>query len=124
MVNSRKIYNRPKQRDRRKELRSHLTPAEAALWQMLKNSQLKDRKFRRQHGISCYIVDFCCPAENLIIELDGEVHNDPQQAEYDRERDVCLQQLGFKILRFENKQVFRHAEAVLHIIASTFSKTE
>ncbi|MFI5384261.1 MAG: endonuclease domain-containing protein [Methanosarcina thermophila] len=59
---------------RRKELRENLTPAEAALWNVLKSSQFKNRKFRRQHSIGKYIVDFYCPAEKLIIELDGAVH--------------------------------------------------
>ncbi len=123
MANSKKIYNKPRQTDRRKELRSNLTPAEAALWQMLKNSQLLGRKFRRQHGISCYIVDFCCREERLIIELDGEVHNDPLRAEYDSIRDAQLRALNYKVLHFENKHVFRHPEGVLQIIISSFSKT-
>ena len=81
-------------KDRRKDLRNNLTPAEATLWKYLKGSTLKDRKFRRQHSIGNYIVDFYCPEEKLIIELDGEVHNDPMQAVYDAERSEWLISMG------------------------------
>jgi len=97
-----------------------MTPAEAALWQLLKNSQLHGRKFRRQQGVGCYIVDFCCPAEFLVVELDGEVHNNPVQGEHDVQRDAQLRALGFTVLRFENKEVFQNTEAVLRTIADAF----
>ncbi len=119
-MRSDKVFNRPQQLLRRRELRGHLTPAEAALWDLLKNSKLQGRKFRRQHGIEHFIVDFCCRSENLVIELDGEVHNDPMQTEYDAIRDARLREMGFKILRFENKEVFQNSEAVLYMIAAMF----
>ena len=56
---------------KRKKLRNNLTPAEAALWNLLKNSQLEGRKFRRQHSVGFYILDFYCPSERMAIELDG-----------------------------------------------------
>jgi very-short-patch-repair endonuclease len=121
MIHSRTLYGLNKQTELRKQLRKNLTPAEAALWSLLKGSQLLGRKFRRQHGIGSYIVDFCCPSEHLIVELDGEVHNDPGQAEYDAARDANLRELGFTILRFENKEVFRNTQAVLNTIAANFS---
>ena len=67
-----------------------MTTAEATLWKVLKNGSLQNRKFRRQHSIGKYIVDFYCPAEQLIIELDGEVHNDPMRSSADAERDQNL----------------------------------
>src|SRR5579872_4184975 len=85
-------------KDRRKALRNNLTPAEATLWKMLKGSAL-NRKFRRQHSIENYIVDFYCPEEKLIIELDGQVHNDPIQSFYDMERRERLEELGNRMLR-------------------------
>jgi very-short-patch-repair endonuclease len=90
----------------RKDLRSNLTPAEAALWNKLKNGQLEGRKFRRQHSVGNYILDFYCLIEKLGIELDGQVHFDEDHAEYDKERDEILTMSGIKILRFENKLVF------------------
>ena len=77
-------------KDIRRELRSNMTTAEATLWKVLKNGSLQNRKFRRQHSIGKYIVDFYCPAEQLIIELDGEVHNDPMRSSADAERDQNL----------------------------------
>ena len=58
----------------RKELRSNLTPAEAKLWTYLKNKKLGGRRFRRQHSVGGYILDFYCPTEKLAIELDGQGH--------------------------------------------------
>lgn len=117
-----KLNNRPYLKDRRRELRNNLTPAEAALWTLLKNSQLQGRKFRRQHSIDNYIADFYCPAEKLIIELDGEVHNDPIQSANDVERSEHLQSLGYTVIRFENKLVFQQTEWVLEEIAKHFKQ--
>ncbi len=107
-------------KERRRELRNNLTPAEAALWRELKGSALGGRKFRRQHSIENYIVDFYCPQEKLVIELDGEVHNDPMQAEYDTARSERLKLLGNKILRFENNIMFNDMEGVLRTIQENF----
>lgn len=107
-------------KDRRKNLRNNLTPAEAKLWSLLKGSQLKDRKFRRQQSIGNYIVDFCCASEKLIIELDGEVHNNPVATANDFERDEYLKSLGYRILRFENKMVFDYTGTVLDEIEKHF----
>jgi len=101
-------------------LRNDLTPAEATLWKALKGSALKNRKFRRQHSIENYIVDLYCPQERLIIELDGAVHKDPVVAHNDHIRSLRLQELGNKIIRFENSLVFTQLDNVLHAIASHF----
>ena len=87
---SEQINNIPELRTFRKTLRNKLTPAEAALWTVLKQSQLDGRKFRRQHSVGYYILDFYCPAEKLAVELDGEVHNSVSAQEYDRERTMFL----------------------------------
>jgi len=97
----------------RRELRNNLTPAEAALWNLLKGKQLEGKKFRRQHSIENYIADFYCPEANLVIELDGAVHNNYAQADYDKERDARLADLGITVIRFENRLVFDHPEYVL-----------
>ncbi|MDY7394626.1 endonuclease domain-containing protein [Aureibaculum sp. 2210JD6-5] len=115
-----KIHNRKYLESRRKELRKSLTSAEATLWKFIQKKQLKGRKFRRQHSIENYIVDFYCASENLIIELDGAVHLDFAQQNYDEERSKNLEQLGFKILRFENKFVFEQLNEVLEEIKSSF----
>ena len=69
----------------------------------LQKRQLKGRKFRRQHSIENFIVDFYCPEEKLIIELDGEIHKNATAEEKDRKRDKRLEELGFKIIRFKIK---------------------
>ena len=104
----------------RRELRTNLTPAEAFLWKHLKSRQLSNRKFQRQHGIGFYIVDFYCASEKLIIELDGEVHNNPKAQEYDEKRTQYLESLGYKVIRFENKMVFDFLASVLGEIQVNF----
>ena len=76
-------HTRPYLQTFRTKLRSNLTPAEATLWRMLKGSKLQGRKFRRQHSVANYILDFYCPAERLAVELDGQVHRDERAAVYD-----------------------------------------
>ncbi len=115
-----KIHNRSYLRKRRKELRNNLTIAEAALWNFLKGRQLDNRKFRRQHSIGPYIVDFYCAQERLIVELDGDVHNNPIAEHYDFKRSMYLENLGYKILRFENQMVFGQLSSVLNEIKDNF----
>lgn len=106
----------------RKELRQHLTPAEALLWKCLKNKQLDGRKFRRQHSVDNYILDFYCPEEQLAIELDGEGHKGINQSEYDFERDIFLQHYGIRVLRFENRMVFQNLKILIDKIRGEFKK--
>lgn len=107
-------------RDTRKELRNNPTPAEAAFWELVKNKKIDGRKFRRQVSIENYIVDFYCAEEKLVIELDGAVHSHPQVAENDQHRDERLTDLGYTVLRFENKDVFSLPEWVVAEIKSRF----
>ena len=117
-----KKHNKPELRNRRKELRQSLTPAEAFLWKYLQHKKLAGRKFRRQHGIGHYIVDFYCASERLIVELDGEVHNNPATAEKDERRTKYLENLNYKVIRFENKMVFDHLTSVLQEIQDNFKE--
>ena len=116
------LNNLPNLRTFRKTLRSNLTPAEARLWSLLKNSQLEGRKFRRQHSFSGYILDFYCSSEKLGIELDGEVHFNERAAQYDHERGLFLLYFGVRVLRFENKWVFEDPDWVLGSIKTAFGK--
>ncbi len=115
-----KINNIPALRFFRKSLRNGLTPAEAKLWLHLKQSQLQGRKFRRQHSVGPYILDFYCPAERLAVELDGAAHDSIDAREYDRERDLFIACFEIKVLRFENQWVFLETEAVLMEIQRHF----
>jgi very-short-patch-repair endonuclease len=116
------LHNRPYLRDTRRELRNSSTTAEAELWKHLKGGQQQGRKFRRQHSIGNYILDFYCPSEKLAIELDGQVHYSAIADSFDQARDKELNGLSIKVLRFENKEVFQNLEAVLLEIHSRFSK--
>ena len=97
-----------------REMRKNPTNAEMLLWGELKSKQLAGYKFRRQHPIGAFIVDFYCPSKKLVIEVDGPFH--ANQKAYDRVREVDLQKMGYKVLRFSNDQVEHHLNYVLEEI--------
>ncbi|MBC7391185.1 MAG: endonuclease domain-containing protein [Opitutaceae bacterium] len=115
-----KLNNLPKLKDKRLQLRKTLTPAEAKLWTLLKNNQLEGRKFRRQHSVGNYIIDFYCPSEKLAIELDGAGHFTEEGMAYDEERTEVLNSIGIKVIRFENETVFKFLDHVLEEIKRNF----
>jgi very-short-patch-repair endonuclease len=117
--------NRIELKPNRRRLRNRSTSAEATLWDMLKNKQLKGKKFRRQHSLQNYIVDFYCSSDKLIIELDGNPHGDYVQIQKDELRDKELEDKGYRVLRFENRFVFQDPEYVISTILSklTFKTT-
>ena len=111
------IHNRPVLKPWRNELRSSLTPAEASLWKSLQRSQVCGKKFRRQHSVGNYILDFYCPECRLAVELDGQGHFHSMTSEYDYRRDEYLKKMNIRVLRFENRLVFENLEGVLHMIS-------
>jgi very-short-patch-repair endonuclease len=94
-----------------RHLRQHLTPAEAQLWSALRRRQMAGLKFRCQHPVGRFIVDFYCPACKLVIEVDGDIHT--QQEAYDQFRTEQLQAFGYQVLRFTNKEVLNDLPSVL-----------
>ena len=117
------IHNRKYLKQRRKNLRNNLTSAEATLWRFLKKSQLQGRKFRRQHSISNYIVDFYCPREKLVIELDGKDQFSSSGYQSDIIRDKVLAKLNIQVIRFENDEIFHDVNSVLAQIEEKFTTT-
>jgi very-short-patch-repair endonuclease len=109
------IFNKPRYKQRRQDLRNNATAPEQKLWAVLRGKQM-GVKFRRQHGIGHYIVDFYCPERKLVIELDGESHFTDDAQVYDQERDTYLQGLGLRVLRFTNAQVVENLEGVYETI--------
>src|SRR5437762_11173881 len=107
------IHNNPKSAQHRAELRRNLTPAEAFLWKNLQNRKLEGKKFRRQHAIGPYTVDFYCPEFRVAVELDGAGHMTPIGSEEDKKRDEFLKRFNVRVIRFENQWVFKNLEAVL-----------
>lgn len=88
-----------------------MTPTEKILWQHLRKNSLKDLHFRRQQIIDGFIVDFYCHAAGLVLEIDGEIHD--QQIDYDAERDKIIIAKGLKILWIRNEAVINDLEGVL-----------
>jgi very-short-patch-repair endonuclease len=106
------IHNRQVLKSRRKELRNNSTPAEKLLWGMLQHSNLGGFKFRRQHSVGAYIIDFYCPSEMLAVELDGDSHFTDEAIEYDLERTAYLNALDIKVLRFLNTDIYNKLNVV------------
>jgi very-short-patch-repair endonuclease len=115
-VVSTRIHNRKSMKEIRRHLRHSLTPAEATLWKALQGSKLAGKKFRRQHSIGNYVVDFYCPECKLAVELDGEKHFNSMASEYDLRRTEFLSRYSIRVLRFENRTAFEHPEGVLEAI--------
>jgi very-short-patch-repair endonuclease len=109
-----RIY--PKLLTAARELRQPQTPAEVKLWSRLRSHQLDGLKFRRQHPLDRFIIDFYCAEAKLCIEIDGDSH--AEQIEYDQARTDYLTACGYTIIRFTNREVFNQLEAVLQAIAA------
>ncbi|MDZ4795314.1 MAG: acetylglutamate kinase [Bacteroidota bacterium] len=103
---------------RAEELRNRMTPAEEILWQHIHINHWK-RKFRRQHPIWNYVVDFYCHALKLVIELDGEIHEVDEVKKNDEIREVYLKDLGLTVLRFKNHELYNNLNTVLEKISET-----
>ena len=95
-----------------KNLRNNDTDPENKLWQAIRNRQINKQKFRRQHQIDNYIVDFVCIEKKLIIELDGSQHGLKDNIEYDKLRTKNLEKKGFKVLRFWNNEIYENFNGV------------
>ena len=100
-------------------MRHDATFAENALWQVLRNRQLADIKFRRQVPIGKFIVDFCCRESRLVIEIDGSRHE--SQAPYDAARTRFLNANGYRVMRFSNTEVLSGIEGVVTAIAQALA---
>jgi very-short-patch-repair endonuclease len=114
-MNQRQIrhrHNVPAARD----LRRRETAAEDVLWEALRGRQLDGLKFRRQHPVGPFVLDFCCAEHRLAIELDGGVH--AEQQEQDAERAAVLTAAGYRLIRFQNEAVHERMSDVLATIAA------
>ncbi|WP_312307618.1 endonuclease domain-containing protein [Acinetobacter variabilis] len=107
-----------------RDLRNNMTGAEKLLWSKLRGKQILGLQFYRQKPILNYIVDFYCPAANLVIECDGSQHFTDDGLEADRIRDEVLAQLGLKVLRFDNRQVLQEAENIIELIRENIQLNE
>jgi very-short-patch-repair endonuclease len=96
-----------------RNLRKELTEAEEILWQHLRNRKVNGAKFRRQHPIKHYVLDFYCHEAKLAIEIDGGIHDVKENTSYDENRTAVLKELGINVIRFSNEQVMNNTVAVL-----------
>ncbi len=98
------------------ELRKNMTYAEKILWQKLNNRKIYGLKFRRQHPVDIFILDFYCHEKRLAIEVDGGIHNSSDQKEWDENRTFELNELGITVLRFTNEEVVDRTKEVIKSI--------
>jgi very-short-patch-repair endonuclease len=104
---------------RARQLRKEMTPAESRLWDALRGWGIG--KFRRQHPIERFILDFYCPAARLCVEVDGGIHDDAEQRERDRARGEFLAARSIRVLRFRNEEVLSDTRAVLRRIRTALA---
>ena len=105
-----------------RDLRNNMTDAEKLLWSRLRNKQILGLQFYREKPLLNFIVDFYCPAANLVIECDGGQHFTDEGLEADRVRDEALAQFGLKVLRFDNGQVIGQIDGVVEVVFECISR--
>lgn len=103
-------------------LRKNMTEQERKLWNILRNNQFYELKFKRQVPIGNYVADFVCEIHNVIIELDGGQHNELDNIEKDKQRTEFLENKGYKVIRFWNNEVDNNIEGVCEVIYKTIFK--
>ena len=97
-------------------LRSEMTPAEEVLWEALRDRRLNGLRFRRQHPVGQFVLDFYCSLHKLVLEIDGSVHD--TQSEQDAARTAHINAHGYRVIRFSNKEVLANLPDVLERIAA------
>ncbi|MBN3036555.1 MAG: endonuclease domain-containing protein [Bacteroidales bacterium] len=107
---------KPKTFEKARALRFDMTEAERILWKRLRKNQMMGFRFKRQHPIGQFIVDFYCHKARLVIEIDGGIHLNRNQKEYDKERTYELENFGLKVLRFKNDLVYQDPDKVVNEI--------
>jgi len=106
---------------RARALRASQTSAEAKLWYRLRGRRLERWKFRRQHPIDKYVVDFVTLEGKVVVEVDGVTHGEPDQILRDERRTRDLESFGYLVIRFSNVDIYKNIEGVLETIESTLS---
>jgi very-short-patch-repair endonuclease len=101
-----------------RRLREEMTIPEGRLWQALRGEQIRGMRFRRQHAIDRFVLDFYCPAHKLAVEVDGAVHDGEDQAAYDEARTEALNRRGIRVIRVRNDDVQHDIWGVLARIAA------
>jgi len=103
-------------------LRRNMTPAEKVLWEHLRNRKMEGLRFRRQHPIDIFVVDFFCYEKMLVVEVDGGIHDELNQAERDNQRTIMLNKYNIRVIRFTNEQVMKEIRFVLNQIRNAIKE--
>lgn len=97
-----------------RQLRKDMNPSEIVLWEIIKDKKISGYKFRNQHPVDRYILDFYCHEKKLAIEIDGNIHD--HRKEYDKYRDEYLKSAGIEVLRFSNDEIINNPDKIIEII--------
>jgi very-short-patch-repair endonuclease len=124
-----KHYNKKSEQEKRRILRKNMTYCEKIVWLHLKKRQLGYR-FLRQYSVDHFVIDFYCPELKLAVELDGDVHEIPEQKEYDTDRQKYLEKFGIKFIRIKNEEflgnpnkAFDRKEKAIKVIAKNMNES-
>ena len=110
------LNNDPRGKNLRREVRKNATSCEKKVWELVRNRKLAGFKFRRNSQIGRYYVDFYCPEKMLVLEVDGPIHDEPEQVEYDKARDAYLKSRNLTILHIKNEDIESNINDVLENI--------
>jgi very-short-patch-repair endonuclease len=110
------IFNKYKEKEKRRLLRHNQTRAEAMVWEEIRKRKILGQRFLRQFSVNAFVVDFYCPKLKLVIEIDGVTHQTEEEKEYDKQRQSEIELLGIIFLRFKNEEVFEDLESVVQVI--------
>jgi very-short-patch-repair endonuclease len=108
-----RIFNRAREKEKRRELRNDMTNAERLLWKRIRRRQIRNKRFLRQFSVGKYIIDFYCPEIRLAVEVDGDTHSSDEEIESDKNRQTEIENFGISFLRFKNEEIFRNIEKVI-----------
>ena len=106
----------------RRDLRHNSTSAEKSFWSKVRNKQFLNLRFRKQRGIGNYIVDFYCPEKKLIVVVDGDTHAETQNEMKDQERTIYLESFGYKIVRYQNRDILNNIDGVFQDLIDRINK--
>jgi very-short-patch-repair endonuclease len=118
-----KHFNKRKELEKRRKLRKEETYVEKIVWLHLRDRQILGYKFRRQYSVDNFVIDFYCPELKLAIELDGDVHEIPEQKDYDKVRQKYLETFGIKFIRIKNEDFLSNPNKAFNKIEKKITST-
>ncbi len=117
-------FNRTTEKQKRRQLRKDQTFCEKIMWQYLRDRRLLGVKFRRQYSVDKFVIDYYCPELKLAVELDGSIHDNPEQKEYDKQRQLYLEKFGIRFVRVTNDELMSNANMAFKKIEEVINITK